>query len=258
MKSWSRKILVLFAVSAALIVVVASDYVIAQDLIAKGDEMWARRDTVDNTRAAILSWENAAKTRPKDEKLLIKIAVAYYWINELSPENDKKTRQDVCERGLASAQKALAANPESIPANYWAMVIQGRLTEAKGILSGFDFSGAIQRSLFISQKDWTFHHAGVYRFWGRVIYYIPPKVGWFFKFKLEDSVVDYKKCVAISPNYLESYYYLAESYLKLGDAQNAKQTLQKMLSISPESLAEYAPENRFYSNKAKALLASLK
>lgn len=230
----------------------------AQDMIAKGDAFWAKRDTVENTKSAILWWENALQSRPNDVKLWLKIAVAYYWLGELAPENDKKTKQEVCTKGLMAVQRALLLDPESVAANYWAMVIQGRLTEAKGILSGFDFGSAIQRTLLIAHKDHSFHHGGVYRFWGRVIYYIPPKVGWFFKFEMEDSVKNYQKCIQFSPNFLESYLYLAETYLKMGNKQKAVETINKMINIPPDALPEFAPENRFYQEKAKKLLASLK
>lgn len=241
-----------------LFCMVVKETAVAQDVIAKGDAFWAKRDTIENTKSAIVLWETAVQSRSTDIKLWTKIAVGYYWLGELTPENDKKARQEVLAKGLSAIGRALALDPENVSANYWAMVIQGRLTEAKGILSGFDFGSAIQRTLLIAHKDHSFHHGGVYRFWGRVIYYIPPKVGWFFKFDMEDSVKNYQKCIQFSPNFLESYLYLAETYLKMGNKQKAVETLTKMINIPAESLPEFAPENRFYQEKAKKLLASLK
>jgi len=228
-----------------------------EDLIAQGDALWKQRDTVEGTRGAIAAWEAAAKLKSHDAELWVKIAVGYYQLGELAADNDTKTKTEMCMKGLEAAQQAMNISPENLAANFWKMVIQGRLTEAKGILSGFDFGNAIKATMFVASRDHTFYHGGIYRFWGRVIYHIPPKIGWFFKFRLEDSVADYEQAIKISPYYFETRLYLAETYIKMKDMEKAKKTLEWIVSTDPEKLPEYAPENRVYQKKAKALLGNL-
>jgi len=246
-----------FVSSALALLLVFAGESPGEDLIAQGDALWKQRDTVEGTRGAIAAWEAAAKVKNRDADLWIKIAVGYYQLGELAAENDNKTKLEVCKKGLEAIKQALNINPENLAAVFWKMVIQGRLTEAKGLLSGFDFGNAIRSTIFVASRDHTFYHGGIYRFWGRVMYQIPPVVGRFFKFRPEDSVGMYEQTMKISPYFFQTRLYLAETYIKMKDLEKAKKNLEWIVNTDPEKLPECAPENRVYQKRAKTLLATI-
>jgi len=245
----------LIAVAAASLLVMGSaGDGRAADMAARGNELWKLRDSPERTLQAIEAWEKALKSRPRDVELMVKIARAYHWRSEPVPRSEKKLIIQYCKEGLVFADRALEIDPEHIGANHWHMVLQGEMTENRGILSGFNFGSAIQKTMIIARQDDAYYHGSIYRYWGKVLYYIPGIVGRFFKFTLEDSAALCKRAVEISPNFFENHQYLAETYLKMGEDEKARKELEWIVSKDPALLPDYAPENRLSRRRAQKLL----
>ena len=228
-------------------------------LIAQGNELWAQRDNMEKTKEAIALWENAAKDQPKNELLWIKIAEAYHWINENTPMDKKQEKVELCKKGMEAAKMAIKANPESVGGWFWLAVIQGRITEAVGILrGGFDFGLCLNATLMVASKDISFYYGGLYRYWGRIIWSVPAIGRKIASFSLLDSVNNYKKSLEIEPDFFMTRLYLAETYIKIGDKEKAEKELNYIVNTPADVLPEYAPDNRLYQRQAKKLLERLK
>jgi len=226
----------------------------AEDAVARGDSLWKQRDSIEKTRQAIAVWEEATKIKRRDPDLWAKIARGYFWLGELTPVGDKKKRMDACTKGIKAAQKAIDIEPEHLPARFWRIVLHGRYIEARGLLSGFDFGESIKTTLLITSRDETYYNGGIYRFWGRVMWSVPPVIGRFIKLDIKDSIETYEQALRISPHFLETGLYMTDSYIKMGEKDKARQTLEWMVKADPEKMPEYAPENRLYQRMAKELL----
>ncbi len=252
MQRISRSLLV--AVATVLVITGSAGVTPAADMVARGDALWKQRDSREKTFRAIEAWEKALKSSPGDVELMVKIGRAYHWASELLPRNKDKLIVEDCEKGLELTEKALKLNPDHIGANHWHMVLQGEMTENKGILSGFNFGSAIRKTMIIARQDDTHYHGSIYRYWGKVLYYIPGIVGRFFKFELADSVACCERAIEISPNFFENHLYLAETYLKMDKDEKAKKELEWIVNTDPEVLPDYAPENRLSKRRAEKLL----
>jgi len=236
----------------ALVVGVGDGY--TEDMIVKGDALWRQRDTIGKAREAVAAWEAAAKADNRNPELWVKIARGYFWIGELTPESDKKARMLLYEKGIKASEKGLAIDPNHVGANFWQMVLQGRYTESKGLLSGFDLGNAINRTIVVTNNDIRYYNGGVYRYWGRVVYSVPSVMARFFKSDLDDAVDMYEEALKISPYFFETQLYIAETYIKMKDMEKARKILEWVVKADPEKMPDYAPENRFYQKKAEALL----
>lgn len=253
MSRWNRRYVCLFALIAAMTFGVGTGF--AEDMIAKGDALWKQRDSIDKAREAVAAYEAAAKIQTKDTALLIKIVEGYAWVNELTPESDKARKLELCSKGMAAAEKAIAIDPECVGARFWWIVLQGRYTEQKGLLSGFDFGNAMRTTFIVIKTNDAFYNGGIYRFWGRVIHLIPPIVGKFFKCETKDAIDTYQKAIKISPYFLETRLYMADTYLKINEKDKAKKELESIINTDLGKLPEYAPENRLTQRRAKETLA---
>jgi len=222
----------------------------------KCDQLWAKRDNLALAEAAAGCYTDLARANPKSEETWVKAALAGYYLGELIPLSEKEARLKAYGDGKSAALQAIKLNPQSLGGHFWAVVLNGRVTEIKGIFSGsFDFGMCIKSMTQVASMDVRYYHGGVYRFWGRFVHEIPSLGRRIARFTLQDSIELYQKSLEIEPNFFMTRLYMAEAYLEDNRREPARKELEWVVSHSPDVIPEIAPENRLYQRQARELLA---
>jgi tetratricopeptide (TPR) repeat protein len=247
-KLFSAVLIILFALQAPGIRAAGS-------LLDLADKAWSRRGDLDRTRAAVGYLRQAAQAEPAREDIQVRLAMACYWLGEITPESDDESRLAAYQEGERAALKAIELNHRSVGGNFWSVVNNGRITELKGILSGtFNFGMCLTHMVEVTAQEPDYYYGGIYRYWGRFIYRLPRIGRKIARFSMEDSIQLLNKSLEVDPNFFMTRLYLAESYLESGQRMEAYEQLHWLCTHSPDALLEAMPENEFYQGKARDLL----
>jgi hypothetical protein len=126
----------------------------------------------------------------------------------------------------------------------------GALAESFGIGQGLKYRGAIKQALeTVLRIDAGFQHGSADRALGRWYFKVPGLFGGSRK-KSEEHL---RRSLAYNPNSHASRFFLAETLFAMDRDAEARGELKKLLDapIDPE----WAPEDREFKDKARALLA---
>jgi len=215
---------------------------------------WEKRGSMDEAKKAANLFQQAADADPRNEEYFVRLAIAYYWLGEITPVEKKKERIEYYTRGEQAALKAIALNGQSVGGNFWVVVNNGRVTELKGTLSGsFNFGRCLRCMTTVAVQEPTYYHGGVYRYWGQFIYEMPSMLRSLAQFTLEDSIYFAKRSAEMEPDFFLNKLYLAQSYLANKQREKAKKELLYVMNASPSVLPGEEPENRHYQKVAREL-----
>jgi hypothetical protein len=215
-----RAILLAFLVllpAAAFAQKAAPDY-------ASLDALFARRDQPGVITELKQKLEAALKQDPNDYGLLWRQARAIQWVADGETNGDKKA--ELGKQCWAIADKANAAKPNQIEANYFGAVCIGAYSQGVGILKALSqglegkFNERLDAALKINPK---FQGCAPLIAKGRYYYELP-----WPKRDLDKSVETYEKAAKLCPESLRIYLYLSETELKKDGAVPALIPLQKV------------------------------
>jgi tetratricopeptide (TPR) repeat protein len=225
-------------------------------LVELADQAWAKRGNLEQAQASVRYLKDAVQKDPLREDLWVRLSLTCHWLGEITPESDKNMRLEAYEQGERAALQAIKVNPESIGGHFWAVVNNGRVTELKGLLSGsFNFGMCLKYMVEVAAHDPDYYYGGVYRYWGRFVYEIPSIGRKAVRFSLDDSIELLQKSLELEPNFFMTRLYLAESYMANNQRRKAYEELVRVMNQTPDVIPELIPENRFYQQKARELLA---
>ena len=215
--------------------------VLSQDisvLMREGDALWVKRKDIKKARAAIDSYKKVLGVDAKSYEACWKIARAYFYLGDLLPET-KEMRDQHRKMGLEGmeyAKKAVELNPRGVEGHYYYTLTLGQYSIGISIIKalakglGPQYEEHIEKALEI---DRNYDNAGPLRAIGRYWYKVP-----WPKRNLEKSIHYLKEAVVTAPINARGHVYLAESYLKAGEKDLAKEHLQKALKIIPDLTQE--------------------
>jgi len=215
--------------------------VLSQDisvLMREGDVLWVKRKDIEKARASIDSYKKVLGVDAKSYEAYWKIARACFYLGDLLPET-KEMRDQHRKMGLDGmeyAKKAIELNPQGVEGHYYYTLTLGQYSIGISIIKalarglGPEYEEHIEKAL---EMDRNYDNAGPLRAIGRYWYQVP-----WPKRDLEKSVHYLKEAVATAPINVRGHVYLAESYLKAGEKDLAREHLQKALKIIPDLTQE--------------------
>jgi hypothetical protein len=129
----------------------------------------------------------------------------------------------------------------------------GAMAESFGLRAGIKYRGPVKRALeTVVMIDRGFQQGSADRALGR--WYL--KVPRLFGGSKDKSVEHLKQSLTYDPASTASHYFLAETYLEMDRKNEARQEVQKVLDVPVNP--DWAPEDREFKQKAKALLDRLR
>jgi tetratricopeptide (TPR) repeat protein len=213
------------------------------------DALYAQREDLAKARQAADAWAQRLKANPKDFESAWKLAKALYWLGGHGPE---ATRRADLEAGIAAANQGVVLDPKRPEGYFWKAANMGALAESFGVSQGIKYRKPVREALETVLKiDPKFQAGSADRALGRWYYKVPGLFGG-SNAKSEQHL---RKSIEYDPNSTASHFFLAETLLDMGRKADARAALQKVLDAPID--AEWAPEDREFKQKAKALLGKI-
>jgi tetratricopeptide (TPR) repeat protein len=213
------------------------------------DSLYAQRDDLDSARRAAALWAERLTANPKDFDSAWKLARARYWLGGHAPEADRKS---ILEQGIAAGRAAVALDPKRPEGHFWIAANMGALAESFGMRQGLKYRGDIKAELLtVLNLDPAFQGGSADRALGRWYFKVPGLFGG-SKTKSEEHL---RRSLTYAPNSTASHFFLAETLLDAGRRDEARAELQRVLDAPVDP--DWAPEDRGFKAKARALLSTL-
>jgi tetratricopeptide (TPR) repeat protein len=222
----------------------------AQETARDPDRLYANREQPQSALDAAAVWQARLKTNPKDFESAWKLARACYWLGGHIAEDGRRAQY---ERGIEAGQQAATINADRPEGYFWTAANMGAMAESFGLRAGIKYRGPVKKALeTVLMLDRGFQQGSADRALGR--WYL--KVPRLFGGSKDKSVEHLKQSLTYDPASMASHYFLAETYLEMDRKDDARQEARKVLDLPVNP--EWAPEDREFKQKAKALLERLR
>jgi tetratricopeptide (TPR) repeat protein len=221
------------------LVLVASGLILsgAQDAAKDPDRLYADREHLQSVLDAASVWE-------------WKLARACYWLGGHVAADARRAQY---ERGIEAGRQASVLQANRPEGYFWMAANMGAMAESFGLRAGIKYRGPVKKALeTVLTIDRGFQQGSADRALGR--WYL--KVPRLFGGSKDKSVEHLKQSLTYDSTSTASHFFLAETYLEIDRKDEARQEIQKVIDgpVNPE----WAPEDREFKQKAKALLDRLK
>lgn len=214
------------------------------------DALYADRANLASARRAAELWATDLKSNPAAFETAWKLARTDYWLGGHAPDAE---RRGFLESGIEAARKAAALRPDRPEGHFWIAANMGALAESFGIRAGLRYRKPIKDELeMVLRLDPAFMTGSADRALGRWYFKVPGLFGGSNK-KSEDHL---RASLKYDDQSTITHFFLAEVLLDEGRKSDARAELQRVIDapINPE----WAPEDRDYKEKARALLVKVK
>jgi hypothetical protein len=213
------------------------------------DALYADREQLANVRRAAEIWTSDLAQDAHNFEAAWKLARACYWLGGHAAQNE---RRGFLERGIAAARQAVAAEPNRPEGHFWLAADMGTLAESFGHSAGLKYRKPVKEELeTVLRLDPAYMDGSADRVLGRWYFRVPGLFGG-SNTKAEAHLLTSLK---YDPQSTVSHFFLAEVLIEEDRTSEARAELQKVID-APLS-QQWAPEDREYKEKARALLAKL-
>ncbi|KJH47053.1 hypothetical protein DICVIV_06862 [Dictyocaulus viviparus] len=162
--------------------------------------------------------------------------------------SDKRKKKDLIFEGKVFALEGHCADENNFDSLKWAAIMTGQSTDYLGtkekIEEGGKFKELLDKALAMDDKEFSLRHMrGRYAYsvaslsWierkaASVFYSTPPTA------TLDEALEDFLSAYEERPDWIENLMFISRIYLAIGDKQNAKIFLNKVVSLTPSDEAE--------------------
>ncbi|RKH10281.1 hypothetical protein D7V97_14290 [Corallococcus sp. CA053C] len=193
-------------------------------LLSQLDALFAKRSDAESVKALETGLKDALATAPEDFELVWRKARILQW--QADGASEKKLKMVLGKQTWEVGDKAAKLQPARVEGYYYAACGIGSYSQAVGIMKalGDGLEGKFNERLDTALKlDPGYDLGGPWLVKGRYYFELP-----WPKRDLSKSVTFYEKAIAKYPQSLRAYYYLAETLLKDGKAEKARDAIEKV------------------------------
>lgn len=210
------------------------------------DSLYADREHLASARKAAEIWASDLAKDPKYFDAAWKLARVYYWLGGHAPQDE---RRNFLERGIAAARQAIELQPNRPEGHFWLAADMGTMAEGFGLRAGLKYRKPVKDELeTVLRLDPGYMDGSADRVLGRWYFRVPRLFGG-SSTKAEEHL---RASLTFDPQSTVSHFFLAELLIDQDRNTEARAELQKIID-APLS-AQWAPEDREYKEKARALL----
>jgi hypothetical protein len=210
------------------------------------DDLYADREHLASARQAAEIWAANLARDAKNFEAAWKLARVSYWLGGHAPQAE---RRSFLERGMNAAQQAISLEPNRPEGHFWRAATMGTLAENSGLTGGLKYRKPVKQELeAVLRLDPAYMDGSADRVLGRWYFKVPGLFGG-SKARSEQHL---RASLKYDPNSTVSHFFLAELLLDQGRAGEARTELQAVIDAPLN--AQWAPEDREYKEKARALL----
>jgi len=183
---------------------------------------------------------------PQDSPpLLTRLSRTCFILGDLSPAQERRQHY---EKGLEYAEKLLVQNPNGVAGHYWKAMHLSGLADIGSRLQGFKLLPQIMEELKrVLALDETYEDAGAHQVLGRIYFEAP---GWPLSVGDKNKSLQHlETAVRLAPENSTNHLYLAETWLAMGQKDEARTELEKVSqdtqhAFTPRELEEDRREAR--------------
>jgi tetratricopeptide (TPR) repeat protein len=213
------------------------------------DRLYAQRDQLANARQAADIWEARLMADSRDFDSAWKLARACYWLGGHVPADEQRQQY---ERGIKAATRAVELEANRPEGHFWTAADMGAMAESFGLRTGIRYRGPIKTELeAVLRIDASYQQGSADRALGRWYFRVPRLFG-----GSKDKAIEHlKRSLTYAPQSTATHYFLAESYLDMDEAEDARREAQQVLDAPLDP--DWTPEDREFKQKAADLLKKL-
>jgi len=238
------------AILATLLLVLAASAALAQDpgpLIRQSDELYTERADLAKAKEALAKLEEALTAGEDAYSAYWRMARLEYWIGDHTANGEAKKKLFL--QGVEHAKRAVELDPDKADGHFWLGVCYGVYGEAKGVLKSLALVKPIKAAMRrVLEIDPAYDRGGADRVLGRVFHEVPRIAGGSEKTSLEHLL----KSVEYGPRVGLNLLYLADTYISLDRVEEARKTLETLLTMEP--YPDLLPETEEEREQARARL----
>jgi len=238
------------AILATLLLVLAASAALAQDpgpLIRQSDELYTERADLAKAKEALAKLEEALTAGEDAYSAYWRMARLEYWIGDHTANGEAKKKLFL--QGVEHAKRAVELDPDKADGHFWLGVCYGVYGEAKGVLKSLSLVKPIKAAMRrVLEIDPAYDRGGADRVLGRVFHEVPRIAGGSEKTSLEHLL----KSVEYGPRVGLNLLYLADTYISLDRVEEARKTLETLLTMEP--YPDLLPETEEEREQARARL----
>lgn len=215
------------------------------------DRLYADRANLANAKRAAEIWRGAGTgSGPEAFDASWKLARADYWLGGHVPASESRA---IYEEGIAAGRRAIALQSNRPEGHFWVAANMGAMAESFGLRQGIKYRKPVKEALeTVLRLDPTFMQGSADRALGRWYFKVPGLFGG----SNQKSETHLRQSLTYAPHSTASHFFLAETLFGLGRDADARAELQRVLDAPVDP--DWAPEDREFKQKAKALLDRLR
>ena len=203
---------------------------IPEELIAQGDALFNEMKDMSAAKEAEALYHKAIGQMDNRYEAFWRLSRILYYIGEHTEK--KKEKKSIFAQGVYYAERAIDLEPEKPDGHYWHGVNNGKYGETRGVLKSLFLVKPIKRAMNkVIELDRSYEDGGPDRVLGRVYFKLPGFAGG----SKDKSLEHLLKSKEYGPNDAVTRIYLAETYLELDEIDKARQELDYVLNLEPDS-----------------------
>jgi hypothetical protein len=210
------------------------------------DDLYADREHLASARQAAEIWTAELSRNPRNFEVAWKLSRVDYWLGGHAPVNERRAFLD---HGITAAEQAVAAEPNRPEGHFWRAANMGTMAQEAGLRAGLRYRKPVKTELeTVLRLDPSFMDGSADRVLGRWYFLVPGLFGG----SNAQAEAHLNASLKYDPNSTVSHFFLAEVLIDEGRKSEARAELQKVID-APYN-AEWAPEDKEYKDKARALI----
>lgn len=179
------------------------------------------------------------------------LAEIYYWMGETADDEDKLFYYD---KGVEYGEQGVAADEDSLEANFWLAVNYGSFGQEKGIMKSLSLITPIrERAEKVLELDEGYFYGGAWRVLGRLYHKAPGfplSVG-----NSKKALECFEKALEFGAKFYLNHLFIAEFYISERKKDKARKHLEWILEA--ELNQHHEIEDEVYKRDAERLLKKL-
>lgn len=201
-----------------------------EDLITQADNLYEQMKDMETAKEALDLYRKAVVESEDRYGAYWRVARIFYYIGAYT--ESKKEKKVIFSQGIYYAKKAIQLGPEKPDGYYWLGVNYGVYGEARGVLKSLFLVDDIKEAMNkVIELDRSYEDGGPDRVMGRVYFKLPGFAGGSNDKSLEHLL----KSKEYGPNDALTRIYLAETYLELKEIEKAREELEYVINMEPDS-----------------------
>jgi tetratricopeptide (TPR) repeat protein len=189
------------------------------------EELWSRRDQPGVMAEAKKILDDGLAKWPNEYGLLWRAAYWYLWESDApGRSNDQKSK--IAKQGFDLAERAVAANPNDVHGHFMSATTLGTYALGIGVVKALTqgIEGRFRKQLAEAERfDPKFGFGAIPLTWGRYYAELP-----WPKRDRKKAEAFYRQAMVVNPANLRARVFLAELYLQMDRAADAKKLLDEV------------------------------